>query len=183
MKLIGRRVSDSKVLHLIKMRLKTPICENGKIHGGKKNKKGTPQGGVISPLLANIYLHLSDKTADREGGIFRQAGIKMVRYADDFILMGRTIPGSISEKLKYILKRMELTLNMEKSCQVNACEESFEFLGFTFRHDRSPYDKKRKYRNVSPSGKSENKIREKLRTYSRDVGIMQQKMLSEMSIL
>jgi len=165
MKLIGMRVSDSKVLHLIKMWLKAPICENGKIHGGKKNKKGTPQGGVISPLLANIYLHLLDKIANKEGGIFRQAGIKMVRYADDFILMGKAIPGYISEKLQYILNRMELTLNTEKSCQVNACKESFDFLGFTFRHDRSLYDKKQKYWNVSPSKKSENRIREKLRTY------------------
>lgn len=165
MKLIGMRISDSKVLHLIKMWLKSPICENGRIHGGKKNKKGTPQGGVISPLLANIYLHLLDKIVNKEDGIFRQAGIKIVRYADDFILMGKTIPGYILERLKYILNRMELTLNTEKSHQVKAYKESFDFLGFTFRYDVSLYNRRRKYWNVIPSKKSENKIREKLRTY------------------
>jgi len=167
MKLIGMRVSDRKALHPIKMWLKTPICENGRIHGGRKNKKGTPQGGVISPLLANIYLHLLDRITNKEGGIFRQAGIKIVRYADDFILMGKTIPAYIVGKLKDILNRMEVTLNGEKSHQVNAYKEASDFLGFTFRHDRSLYNHNRKYRNVRPSKKSENKLREKLRTYFR----------------
>jgi len=61
MSLIGQRISDKYVLRLIKMWLKTPVSENGKLQGGKKNKVGTPQGGVISPLLANIYLNLLDK--------------------------------------------------------------------------------------------------------------------------
>ncbi len=165
MKLIGMRVSGRKILHLIKMRLKTPICENRRIYGGKKNKKGTPQGGVISPLSANIYLHLSDKTVNKERGIFRQAGVRIIRYADDFILTGKNIPGYILERLKYILNRMELTLNTEKSHEVNAYKESSDFPGFTFRHDVSLYNRKRKYRNIIPAKKSENKIREKIRTY------------------
>ena len=165
MKLIGMRISDRKVLHLIKMWLKTPICENGRIHGGKKNKKGTPQGGVISPLLANIYLHLMDKIINKEGGIFRQLGIKIVRYADDFILMGKALPAYITEKLNLMISRMKLTLNEEKSRQVNAYKEAFDFLGFTFSYDRSLYNPKQRYWNVRPSKKSENKLREKLRKY------------------
>ena len=61
MKVLSLRIADKKVLHLIKLWLKTPIEENGNLKGGKKNKVGTPQGGVISPLLANIYLHLLDR--------------------------------------------------------------------------------------------------------------------------
>ena len=61
MKLVGERISDKYVLKIIKLWLKTPVSENGKMQGGKKNKIGTPQGGVISPLLANIYLNLLDK--------------------------------------------------------------------------------------------------------------------------
>lgn len=59
--LVAQRISDKNILHLIKMWLKAPVMENGRPTGGKKNKFGTPQGGVISPLLANIYLHLLEK--------------------------------------------------------------------------------------------------------------------------
>jgi RNA-directed DNA polymerase len=63
--LIGKRISDKNVLHLIKMWLKAPIVEDGKYKGGRNNNQGTPQGGVISPLLANIYLHLVDKIVNK----------------------------------------------------------------------------------------------------------------------
>jgi group II intron reverse transcriptase/maturase len=90
MYLLSLRISDRKVLKLIKMWLKAPVCEDGKISGGKRSKRGTPQGGVISPLLANIYLNLLDKAVEREGGMFKRYGIRIVRYADDFVLMGKT---------------------------------------------------------------------------------------------
>ena len=83
--LIGMRISDKNVIHLIKLWLKAPIWEDGKLKSG--NGRGTPQGGVISPLLANIYMNLVDRAVNREGGIFRYYGIAIVRYADDFILM------------------------------------------------------------------------------------------------
>ncbi len=88
---IAKRISDRNVLHLIKMWLKAPILEDGKLRGGKKNKFGTPQGGVISPLLANIYLHLLDRIVNNTVGMFNKAGVKIVRYADDFVLMGSKI--------------------------------------------------------------------------------------------
>ena len=83
LQLIGKRISDKNVLHLIKMWLKAPVMENGRLTGRRKNKLGTPQGGVISPLLANIYLHELDKAVNREEGVFYQCGIKIIRYADD----------------------------------------------------------------------------------------------------
>jgi len=87
---MSKRISDRKIIHLIKMWLKSPIDEEGKISGGKKNKLGTPQGGVISPLLANIYLHLLDTVVTNKD-MFKELGIKIIRYADDFILMGKQI--------------------------------------------------------------------------------------------
>ena len=72
--------------------------DNGRLTGGKKNKLGTPQGGVISPLLANIYLHEFDKAVNRENGVFCQCGIKIIRYAD-WVLMAKRIPQSALEPL------------------------------------------------------------------------------------
>jgi len=166
--LIGRRISDRNVIHLIKMWLKSPVEEDGRITGGRKNKKGTPQGGVISPLLANIYLHLLDRIVGKAGGMFQRNGIKLVRYADDFILMGREIPPKAMKKLNNVLTRMELELNLEKSKHIDARKTPFDFLGFTFRYDRSLYNRKTRYWNVIPSKKSEKKLREKISSYLRN---------------
>ena len=166
MKVLALRIADKKVLHLIKMWLKAPIKdEDGKISGGRKNKLGTPQGGVISPLLANIYLNLLDKAVNRMNGMFKRAGIKIVRYADDFILMGRTIPDKVLNYLSGLLERMELHLNTEKSGLLKARSESFDFLGFTFRHDRDKHGRPFKYWNVIPSRKSESRLIDNIRTY------------------
>ncbi len=162
---IGLRISDRNVIHLIKMWLKAPIIEDGKIKSGKRNKRGTPQGGVISPLLANIYLHLVDRMVNKVGGKFHQMGVKIVRYADDFVLMAEHIPRHLLEKLEDVLTRMGLTLNLEKSKQLDARNESFDFLGFTFRYDRSRFDYRKRYWNVIPSEKSEKKFRKKLADY------------------
>lgn len=165
---IGKRISDKKVIHLIKMWLKAPIEENGRLKGGKKNKLGTPQGGVISPLLANIYLHLLDRIINKMGSIYQEMGIKIVRYADDFVIMGRAIPREILERLNNVLTRMGLKLNSEKSKLVKTNKESLDFLGFTFRYDRSLYNERTRYWNVIPSKKSETKIREKISSYMRN---------------
>lgn len=159
------RISDKKVIHLIKLWLKAPIEKDGKTVGGKKNKKGTPQGGVISPLLSNIYLHWLDKIVNNPNSIFSKHGTRIIRYADDFVLMGRYIPKKVLEKLKDILKRLELETNLEKSRLVNAKETSFDFLGFTFRRDRSVLNKTGKYWNVVPSKKSCKKIRSAIKDY------------------
>ncbi len=163
MKMVGMRISDKYTLNLIKKWLKTPIKEDSKLIGGKKNTKGTPQGGVISPLLANIYLNLFDKIINGKWRVFQEADIKIVRYADDFVLMGKKISEKTRAKVLEILKKMELKLNDEKTKIVKAKENSFDFLGFTFRYDKSLYNKGTKYWNVVPSKKSQKRLREKIR--------------------
>ena len=155
LKLVGQRISDKNVLHLIKLWLKAPVIEDGRISGGKKNKTGTPQGGVISPLLANIYLNLVDQLVRNHKAF---SAVEIVRYADDFVLMGRRIQGSVIEALNYLLKRMGLQLNDEKSRLIDAQKDSFDFLGFTFQRRISIYNSDEKYLSVHPSKKSFQKL-------------------------
>ena len=170
LKLISMRISDKNILHLIKLWLKAPISEDNKISGGKKNKKGTPQGGVISPLLANIYLHLVDKAVNKESGIFKNFGVVIVRYADDFVLMSKQIPDKVLEKLHNILTRMELTINEEKSSIISAQTDPFDFLGFTIRYDKDLYGRNKRYWNIVPSEKSMKKIRKTISDELKKVG-------------
>ncbi len=170
MHLIALRISDKNILHLIKMWLKAPVMEDGRPKGGKKNKKGTPQGGVISPLLANIYLHLLDKSVYRVNGIFHQNCIEIVRYADDFVLMAKKIPKECLEYMNSMFDKMKLKLNEEKSRKLNAQKESFDFLGHTFRFSRDIFGKPFKYWNVEPSNKSQKKVRGKIRDYLKKNG-------------
>lgn len=162
---LRERITDPRILHLIDLWLKSPVYEDGESGGGKKQKTGTPQGGVISPLLANIYLHLVDRIVNDSKKLFYQAGIKMVRYADDFLLMGHRITQEARERLENILKRMGLTLNESKTRQVQVKETGFNFLGFTVRYDRDIKGREKRYWNIIPSAKSEKKIREKIRTF------------------
>lgn len=166
LKVVAKRISDRKVIRLIKMWLKSPIHEEGKISGGKKNKLGIPQGGVISPLLANIYIHLLDRLVKHKE-MFKRIGIKIIRYADDFILMGKEIPKDRLEYITRILKRMGLKLNTEKSRKINCKEEHFNFLGFSFRYDRGQNDWRLRYWHIEPSMKSQNKMREHMKEYFR----------------
>ena len=168
--LIGKRISDAAMLHIIKMWLKAPVSEQGKISGGKKTKKGTPQGGVISPLLANIYLNLVDSLVNDSRKVFARCGVKIVRYADDFVLMGKKIQEQCMEKLKWLLGKMELTINEEKTKLINARESAFKFLGFSFRFDDDIYGRNKKYWNIHPSDKSEKKLREKVDGYLKKHG-------------
>lgn len=162
---LKERISDPRMLDLIKQWLKVPIFEDKQFKGGKKNKVGTPQGGVISPLLANIYLHLLDRIVNNPKSLFAKAGVKIVRYADDFVMMGKKIESEIKDKLKELLSRMGLSLNEEKTRMVNAKEESFDFLGFSIRYDRSIRGSKPKYWNIIPSRKSEQRLRDKIKDY------------------
>ena len=161
--LVGKRISDKNVIHLIKLWLKAPIWEDGKVRGG--SDRGTPQGGVISPLLANIYMNLVDRAVKREGGPFQRNGVMIVRYADDFILMGRRMPKEVIDYLKGMLARMKLSLNEEKTRIVNAREVGFDFLGFTIEYAEDLYGRGHKYLRIAPSAKSEKKLRETIGDY------------------
>jgi len=110
--LVEQRITDRRILKLIRQWLKAPYFEDNKLH---KNKKGTPQGGIISPLLANIYLNLVDKAVMRKDGYFYKYGVRIIRYADDFILMANKIPEHCLEYLNSMLERMELTVNQDKT--------------------------------------------------------------------
>ncbi len=167
--LLKERIVDPRVLCLIGMWLKCPIIEvdeQGKQRtiGGKKNKLGTPQGGVISPLLANIYLNLLDRIINKKGGFYAKQGIKIVRYADDFVIMGRYLDSKVIKRITLLLTRMGLILNEEKSSMLDARKSSFDFLGFTFRYDKV-YHSERFYWNVIPSKKSKIKLISNLKSY------------------
>jgi len=123
------------------------------------------QGGIISPLLANIYLNLVDKAVSRKDGVFFKYGITIVRYADDFVLMGRKIPEHCLSYLHGMLDKMELTINAEKSQLVDAQTEPFDFLGFTFRYDWDISGRNQKYLNIIPRKESEKNVRRRIKEY------------------
>ena len=168
---LKERIADPRILHLLKLWLKSPIVEeDGTYSGGKNNKKGTPQGGVISPLLANIYMNLLDRIINKPEGYFYKEGIKMIRYADDFILMSKHIKQESIIRLHNYLAKMELVINTEKSKQVNAQETPFEFLGFAFRYDQGIFTKGTKFWNIVPKPKAQKKIRQKINTRLKAIG-------------
>ncbi len=177
--LIAQRISDKNILHIIKMWLKAPIMENGNLKGGKKNKIGTPQGGVISPLLANVYLHLFDKAVNKVGGIFERNGVKIVRYADDFVLMANKLPKECFDLMDYMFSRMKLKLNEDKSKLLNICKESFDFLGHTFKFADDLFGRPIGYLHIEPSKKSQKKVREKIREYLSKNGHIAPQIIAE----
>lgn len=176
---LKQRISDLRILHLIDLWLKSPVYEDGQYKGGKKQQTGTPQGGVISPLLANIYMHLVDKIVSDERRLFYQAGIKIVRYADDFVLMGKKITKEAEESLSKMLSRMGLTLNESKTRKVDAEKTPFNFLGFTVRYDRDLKGRSHRYWNIIPSDKSGKKIREKVHTFLSKSGHFRPALVAE----
>lgn len=170
MKVLQMRIADQRILHLIELWLKSPTYEDGQFKGGRKQKVGIPQGGVVSPLLANIYMHLVDRMINNTKSLFYQQGIKIVRYADDFVLMGKRITEEAVEKLRNVLARMGLQLNEKKTRQVDAKDIPFNFLGFTIRYDEDIHGRKNRYWNIEPSDKSQHRIREKVREFLRHSG-------------
>lgn len=170
MKTLAMRICDPRILALIKLWLKAPVYDDGKYTGGRKSTVGTPQGGVISPLLANIYLHVLDRIVNSREGVFAKAGIHIVRYADDFVLMGRKLTTEAMERLHSILQRMELRINEGKSRHINARQTPFNFLGFTIRYDRSIYDSTKRYWHIRPSEKSCKRIRQNINMLLKHAG-------------
>ncbi len=163
---VARRVADGKILHLLKLWLKSPVEErdekgNRRLTGGKKSKCGTPQGGVISPLLANIYINRLLRHW-RETGASQRLG-QIVSYADDFVILCASrgqAEASLAQVSRW-LEKLGLKIHPAKTCLCYVEEEPFDFLGYTFgpfRHWRTG----EKVISAQPSKKSQKKLKEKV---------------------
>ena len=163
MKQVAKRVSDGSILRLIRAWLRAPIVEEDKTSGKRRilpNRCGTPQGGVISPLLANLYLD------DLDHAVNEACELKptMVRYADDLVILAKPGQGpGLQKRLKRWLESRGLVLNEEKTRLVNTRKESFCFLGFVVAWRRG-LRSGRWYPHVEPSPKSQLKLKDKVRT-------------------
>jgi RNA-directed DNA polymerase len=165
---VQMRVADRSVLNLIRMWLEAPIMEEqkGKRTPPRSNDRGTPQGGVISPLLANLYLHWFDKKFHREDGPAHWAKAQLVRYADDFVIQaryqGERLKGWIEGQLEGWLG---LVINREKTrtIQLRDGTATLDFLGYSFRFEKDLKGRPWRYLNLFPSTKSMDKEREKIR--------------------
>lgn len=170
------RISDRQVLTLIRMWLKAPVVEPpepGKGSGGgggagrvTRSAQGTPQGGVISPLLANLYLHWLDRRFYGLEGPGKWANARLVRYADDFVVMARYIDGRISGWIEQTIEGwLGLEINRNKTRVVNLKEAgaSLDFLGYTYGFRRDRHGRGHRYLHMGPSKKALVREREKLR--------------------
>ncbi len=156
---VERRISDRRVLKLLRKWLRAGVLEEGEV---RKASTGTPQGGVISPLLANIYLDAFDEAWERD---FSHLG-RMVRYADDFVIMCRreSQAREVLRRVGEILTRLRLELHSEKTkiVELGIGKEGFDFLGCHFRIVRSHF-RGRCYLFRWPSHRAMNAIRCRLR--------------------
>jgi RNA-directed DNA polymerase len=166
MRSVARRISDGQVLHLIRLWLRAPVEERDETgrrrrSGGRANTMGTPQGGVVSPLLANVYFHRFLR-AWRERGVGELLDAKVVNYADDFVVLCR---GTAPEALALVRRGMaglKLTINEKKTTVRDARRETFDFLGYTFGPQwHRPTG--RRFSTAMPSKKSVARLRERVR--------------------
>ena len=165
MQSVARRIVDGQVLRLIKLWLKVPVEERDgegirRMTGGKENTCGTPQGGVISPLLANLYMNrfLKHWRSTGRGDAYRA---HIVNYADDFVILSR---GRAAEALAWtrdVMTKLGLTLNEAKTSVHNARQEWFDFLGYSFGPHRFRKDG-HWYLGASPSRKSVQRFKDKV---------------------
>jgi len=168
---VRKRVSDRSVLRLIRMWLSAAVVEAGEGPDDppkySRAKQGTPQGGVISPLLANLYLHWFDYKFHREDGPYRWANARLVRYADDFVILAKYVGGHIEQFVEQTLEEwMRLKVNREKTRTAKLHEPGggLNFLGYTFRYDRDRYGRDGRYLNLTVSKQSLQRVRGRLKT-------------------
>lgn len=159
MQLVAKRISDRRVLKLLRQWLTAGVMEEGKL---RHSVLGSPQGGVISPLLANVYLDVLDTVWERQCS---HLGV-LVRYADDFVVMCRTKADAVEarRRIGIILDLLRLTLHPEKTrlVELGVGKEGFDFLGCHLRIVRSHF-KKREYLFRWPSDQAMNRIRARVK--------------------
>lgn len=167
-KCLEMRIADRRVLKLIGMWLTCEVVERNDEGGETRTRpeRGTPQGGVISPLLANVYLHWFEVAFHRPGGPSDWGGARIVRYADDFVVLARKMgPRLIAWIESQLEGRFRLTINRTKTRVVDLRQpgSSLDFLGFTLRYDRDRLGRCHRYLNVVPSEKPLARLRGRLR--------------------
>ncbi len=166
---VRMRVVDGSILGLIRQWLKAPVVESpkkGQPPTVRRNDRGTPQGGVLSPLLANVYLHWFDHVFHRGDGPAQWARAKLIRYADDFVILARYISSRVRNWVEGKLEGwLGLQINREKTRVVDVRQpgQSLDFLGYTFRHDRDLQGRPWRYWNLEPSRKAMARERAALR--------------------
>jgi RNA-directed DNA polymerase len=153
------RIADRSVLRLIRLWLVVPVVEtdaDGKSKA-ERPRQGTPQGGVISPLLANLFLHWFDKRFHAADGPAHFAKARLVRYADDFVILARFQGERLVAWVEGTLEGwLGLKINRDKTRVVDLKVEgaSLDFLGFQFRYDRDLFGRPRRYLNWGPAAKA-----------------------------
>lgn len=174
---VRQRIVDGRVLALIRQWLDAPVIEPptpDERNGGSgkprmtRRTQGTPQGGVLSPLLANIHLHWFDRAFHGKEGPAAWANARLVRYADDFVILsryvGKRIEDWVEEKIE---RRLGLKINRDKTRVIHDLKvdgEKLDFLGFSVKHAHDLYGRKgRKYQCTEPSAKACGRMREKVR--------------------
>jgi RNA-directed DNA polymerase len=182
MKCVKMRITDGSVLRLIENWLKAPIVEEEEDDKGNWNvkvtkpTKGTPQGGVISPLLANVYLHWFDKKFHAKDGPRHYANARLVRYADDFVIMARYIGTRIEKTVTDLLEGwLNLELNRDKTCTVTLSEvgDAFSFLGYSFCVQKCLFKAGKTYIKIEPKDKNRKRAREQIKVLtSRSKGYL-----------
>lgn len=164
---IKMRVVDSNIINLIKMWLSSPVYEKDENNRGTKithPKLGCPQGGSISPLLSNVFLHWFDKAFHKtRSSITGEA--KLIRFADDFVILAKNIGAKccsfVEEKIE---NWMGLIINKEKTKIVDLEKgDELNFLGYVFRFHKDLYGRGKKYLHMGPSKKTIQKEMENLR--------------------
>ncbi len=171
---LRQRVVDGRVLALIGQWLDAPVVEPPDDKKGKgpprvqRRKEGTPQGGVLSPLLANIHLHWFDRAFHGKSGPAQWANARLVRYADDFVVLARYMSGRIEEWIEERIEgRLGLRINREKTRIIRDLREdgaNLNFLGYSLKYAPDQYGRKdRKYLRMEPSAKALQRRREKVR--------------------